>query len=164
MLTVKYFAYGSNIDIDRLKGRVEFFGDPLVNGDPYTLEGYDLVFNAGMEFTTHAFANIVPRNGAKVEGILYDMTPAQFRRLDNYEMLYEKQYFQIDEDTIGCVYIAKEDSTCRREKKPDLGYLNIIIDGCKKTGLKATYNKLAKFKSTNYKLKKGSRHKFFTAI
>jgi len=159
MLTVKYFAYGSNIDIERLKSRVEFMNEPVVEGEPYSLEDYTLVFNAGMRFSTFSFANIVPRKGSKVEGILYDLTPNQFKRLDDYEMLYEKQYFQIDENTIGCVYIAKEMCTLEKEYKPDLSYLNIIIDGCQTTGLKTTYNKLVRYKLANYKLKKVSKHK-----
>ena len=126
MLTVKYFSYGSNIDINRLKNRVESFGEPdLKTGTPYTLQNYTLVFNAGNSFSFWSFANIMPKQGGIVEGILYDMTPEQFDRLDKYEALFNKHFFQLDQQTIGCVYIAW--NTTRRPSKPDLNYLNIII-------------------------------------
>ncbi len=157
MLTVKYFAYGSNISYERLKSRVQFMTEPLKNGEPYVLNDYELVFNAGIDFGLNCFANIMPRRGAKVEGILYTMTPAQFSQLDRYEMFYEKHYFIIDGETLGCVYIAKQASTCKIPKKPDLTYLNVIIDGCKEQGLETTYKKLVKFKMANYRLKK-SKH------
>lgn len=159
MLTVKYFAYGSNIKFDRLRSRVEFLTEPIVNGEQYTLDGYRLVFNAGIDFGFSAYANIEEARGYSVEGILYDLTPAQFTRLDQYEAFYEKQYFQIDESTIGCVYIAKKEMTCKKAKRPDLTYLNTIIDGCEEQGLEDTYNLLVKYKLTNYKIRK-SRHKF----
>lgn len=165
MLTVKYFAYGSNINLERLKNRIESFNSQKVyRGEPFVLRDYALIFNAGMEFGTFSYANIVPQRGAKVEGVLYEITPEQFRRLDQYELFYEKQYFQIDEDTIACTYVAKEGNTTKKEVKPDLNYLNTIIDGCLEEGLTATYNALVKYKTKNYKLKKGNKHKFYGAI
>ena len=158
MLRVKYFSYGSNIDINRLKGRVEFLDEPVLRGEPYILNNYELKFNAGIRFSTFAFANIEYRKGAKVEGILYDITPNQFSKLDRCEVFYDKHYFQIDENTIGCTYIAKPKTTLQKEAKPDLSYLNVIIDGCKNNGLSNTYEKLVRFKLANYKIRK-SKHK-----
>ncbi len=154
MLNVKYFAYGSNISIDRLKNRVERWGESdLQAGVPYTLQNHALIFNAGSRIGSWAFANVVPRQGESVEGILYDITSEQFERLDKYEMLYYKAYFQIDKNTIGCIYLAYEENT-GGATKPSLDYLNIIIDGCLETGLTRTYNTLIKYKAANYKLKK----------
>lgn len=158
MLNVKYFAYGSNIDIERLRFRVETHLEPLRAGTPYTLQNYKLIFNAGAMFGAHCYANIIPQQGESVEGILYDMTPEQFDSLDRYEALYNKYFFSIDNTTLGCVYIAKKEHTERRPKKPTLEYLNIIIDGCQATGLNRTYHQLLEYKLRNYKLKK-NRHK-----
>lgn len=160
MLNVKYFAYGSNILMDRLRSRVEYLGEPPLTGTPYILQNYSLVFNAGSMYGAYCFANVVPRQGESVEGILYDFTPEQFSRLDRFELLYEKQYFQIDQNTIGCVYVCKPENVSRRVGfcKPSLDYLNIIIDGCLETGLTRTYNNLIQYKKLNYKLKK-SKHK-----
>lgn len=161
MLKVKYFAYGSNISIKRLKNRVGSIFDPLVPGIPYTLENYELVFNAGSIWGPWAFANIQPKKGFKVEGILYDMSPSQFKKLDGYEILYDKHYFQIDKNTLGCVYIANNENITIRPKKPTLEYLNIIIDGCKETGLINTYNSLIDYKIKNFKIRKSKHSKKF---
>lgn len=164
MLTVKYFAYGSNIKIDRLKNRVEYFNEKLKPGIPFILYNYELVFNAISEFSFSSFANIIPKNGANVEGILYDITPQQLKRLDEFEVLYEKQYFQIDANTIGCVYICNNNNNnliFSEKNKPTLEYLNLIIDGCKETGLNNTYNKLVEYKQNNYKLKINKHKKMF---
>ena len=158
MLNVKYFAYGSNIDITRLRFRVETIEEPLGEGTPYTLQNYKLIFNAGAMYGAHCYANIIPQQGESVEGILYDMTPEQFDSLDKYEVLYNKHFFFIDNTTLGCAYIAKKQHTERRPKKPTLDYLNIIIDGCQATGLNRTYHQLLEYKLKNYKLKK-NRHK-----
>lgn len=153
MLKVLYFAYGSNIDINRLIYRV---GDVKVHSR-YTLEKYRLVFNAGFKslrkskfkslFKSNTFANIEPSEKGKVEGILYELTPEQFDILDSYEGLYERQYFQVSEKEIGCVYIAKHTT----KGLPNIDYLDIIINGCKTFGLNKTVIKLQTFKENNYK-------------
>lgn len=152
MLKVKYFAYGSNLSIERLRNRLATNKNPILQGQKYILENYKLVFNVG--FTS--FANIVPSQGDIVEGILYDITPEQFKVLDGIELFYIRSYFQIDKNTIGCTYIGKED-VVTRERKPDLFYLNIIIDGAEESGLIHTYKNLVIYKLKNYKLKK-SKH------
>lgn len=159
MLKVKYFAYGSNLQIERLKRRVEYFDDEIKPGTIYTLQNYKLSFNAGLEFAGYCFANIIPCIGEKVEGVLYDLSPEQFSRLDKYEALYEKQYFQINGKTIACTYVATKDNTLKKDKKPDLDYLNVIIDGAQNSNLIYTYNKLLEYKLKNYKIKK-SKHAY----
>jgi len=158
MLTVKYFAYGSNIDIARLKNRVEKWGLPqLLPGVPYVLKNYHLTFNAGAAYGYCSYANIVPMQGSFVEGILYDMTPEQFDLLDRCEGLYHKEFFQLDSNTIACAYVANKDSISTKRVKPTLEYLNIIIDACLATGLTRTYDSLVIYKRSNYRLK-NSRH------
>lgn len=161
MLKVKYFSYGSNINIERLKCRVETTKEIINKGIPYTLKGWKLIFNAGSIYSKIAFANIVKDVKSEVEGILYDLSPEQFNSLDRYEILYERYYFQIDNYTLGCVYITKASCVLPIEVKPDLHYLNIIIDGCKNTSLNKTYQQLLNYKLEHYKLKKGSKHKKF---
>lgn len=174
MLNVKYFAYGSNINIHRLKSRVDSHYEKITPGVPYVLQGYALIFNAGSKFGGWSFANIVPNIEASVEGILYDMTPDQFKELDRYEVLYHREYFRLDNNTIGCAYIANNDNTTIIPKKLTLDYLNIIIDGCLETGLSRTYKELLAYKKANYKLKKNKhdaihqinepRARFFSAV
>lgn len=158
MLNIKYFAYGSNISRERLRNRVETVFEPLAAGVPYVLNDYKLVFNAGAMYGLHCYANIIPARGENVEGILYDITPEQLSSLDRFEVLYNKHFFYLNNTTIGCVYIAKKEHVERRPKKPTLDYLNIIIDGCKETGLNRTYNELLQYKLRNYKIRK-NKHK-----
>lgn len=160
MLNIQYFAYGSNISIERLRSRVETVFEPLAQGTPYVLNNYKLVFNAGAMYGAHCYANIVPQQGESVEGILYNITPEQLSTLDRFEVLYNKHFFYLNNTTIGCVYIAKPEHTERKPKKPTLEYLNIIIDGCKETGLNRTYNQLLQYKLKNYKIRK-NKHKIF---
>lgn len=152
MLQIKYFAYGSNLCINRLRDRVETTSAPLTTGTPYTLLNYKLVFNAGIQ----SFANIEYRVGERVEGVLYDLTPGQLKELDRYEALYEKHFFYVDKNSIGCVYICSRFNQ-EKEDKPFLDYLNIIIDGCLAYNLTETYDYLLEYKLKNYKIKK-SRH------
>ncbi len=159
MLNVKYFSFGSNILLERLRWRVDQLG--IVNpGVPFTLLNYKLVFNCcASKWIRHTYANIQYELGAKVEGLLYDLTERQLRHLDMYEALYERKYFRINDTTIGCTYVALPGCITYLEKKPELSYLNIILDGCKEAGLTNTYNSLLEYKKLNYKLKRISKHK-----
>lgn len=57
-----------------------------------------------------------------------------------------------------CIYIANPNRVRLMEDRPNLEYLNLIIDGCLETGLMPTYNKLVQYKLKNYKLKR-NKHK-----
>ncbi len=157
MLTIKYWAFGSNLLRQRLAFRVDHLA-PVNYGTPFTLLNYKLAFNCcASRFVKNTFANIIYDQGASVEGVLYDLTERQLRCLDMYEALYERKYFRINDTTIGCTYVALPDCVTMLKKKPALDYLNIILDGCKEAGLVRTYNELLEYKKQNYKLKK-NRH------
>lgn len=132
MKKVLYFAYGSNLHIGRLIIRV---GDVSVYST-YKLYGYKLTFDA-TNFGC-SYANITKTSyNDYVEGVLYELTPAQFSELDRYEALYDKYFFDVTKNTLGCVYIARPSCTadgvpCKRE------YLETIIEGAQKFGLKQT--------------------------
>jgi len=68
-----YFAYGANLNLRGFKRRCPK-ATPLGTA---TLAGYRL------EFRT--YATIVPDAGAQTLGALYDLTPACWRALDDYE-------------------------------------------------------------------------------
>lgn len=158
MLKLKYFAFGSNILFEQMKWRIETI-DKIERGTLYILNDYKLVFNVGYGTMSHRFANIVPESGAKVEGLLYDLTYDQLRRMDLYEALYKRCYFRIDDKTIACAYVGNYFSIMRKPGKPTLNYLNTILDGCREAELTWTYENLLKYKMENYKLKKSSKHK-----
>lgn len=68
-----YFAYGSNIPSPEMRGRCPGARDPR----PATLHGYRLEF-AGC-------ADVQPREGASVEGVVWSVNDSDLRSLDGYE-------------------------------------------------------------------------------
>jgi len=84
-----YFAYGSNINLEQMAYRcpgAKVFG-------PAALEGYELLFR-GNSSRGYGVATIAPKEGSRVEGLLWRITPANERSLDIYEgypSFYEKE-------------------------------------------------------------------------
>lgn len=70
-----YFAYGSNINLEQMDYRCP---DATVVG-PVVLENYELLFRRG------GFATIAPKEGGRVHGLLWSITPECERSLDLYE-------------------------------------------------------------------------------
>ena len=152
-----YFAYGSNMLLERLENRVQ----KVQRVGPFILTGYELCFNCGWPKT--AYANIVPKEGAKVEGVLYRLTERQIAHLDyceGYPYNYEKFYLTSGDDIIFGYWSRNERFKPDPDALPQLGYINVMLDGALENGLKTTYNQLVKFKNEKFNLKKGSKHKF----
>ena len=70
-----YFAYGSNINLGQMEYRCP---DASVVG-PVFLDNYELLFRRG------GFATIAPKEGERVHGLLWSLTPQCERSLDRYE-------------------------------------------------------------------------------
>ena len=145
MQRLLYFAYGSNLLIDRLEarvGKVEVFGK-------YNLVDYEVYI------TPRGYADIRPNKGNIVEGILYILTPTQHKRLDMFEAFYEKQHFIIDSE-IACVYIEKNMSRFHNDlnRLPTPDYLNCIIQGAINFGLVDLAKQMDSYKIKTLKLKK----------
>ena len=71
--TYLYFAYGSNLNPERMRRRIP---DARPVGRA-TLRGWRLV--------ERLYADIEKARGGRVEGVLYLVTPTELRRLDAYE-------------------------------------------------------------------------------
>lgn len=162
---IYYFAYGSNLFIRQFASRVGYYGD-VVEGIPYILDGWKLSFNVAPDRgenvkTAIRFANIIPDDGAAVEGVLYKMSHLQFMAMDKYEVLYDRKYFiaqDLPNEPLIATYIAYPEFVVE-PGAPTLEYLNRLLDGAKAYNLVDTYNMLVDFKTKNYKLKGGNRHK-----
>ena len=94
MANTLYFAYGSNINLDQMSYRCP---DASVVG-PVALEGYELLFRR------NGFATIAPKEGGKVHGLLWSLTPACEQSLDRYEgypRFYDREtiFMRIDYQT-----------------------------------------------------------------
>lgn len=160
MKKILYFAYGSNLLYQRLWSRLSRICEVKKVG-VYKLEGYKLVFNASQYHGKFAlkFANVVKGNQNDfVEGVLYEISEEAFTYLDRFEALYHRYFFDLPNNKTACVYICTDSEHCF-EGLPELEYLNIIIEGCLENNLVSTYNKLVDFKTSNYKLRGGSKHK-----
>ena len=76
-----YFAYGSNLDSERLEGRV---GRKRVKWQLAELEGYSLSFDkpAG---DGSGYAMISVYQAGNVYGVVYALNEEELRKLDSYE-------------------------------------------------------------------------------
>ncbi|WP_297872219.1 gamma-glutamylcyclotransferase family protein [uncultured Oscillibacter sp.] len=127
---ILYFAYGSNINLKQMACRCP---DATVMG-PVTLDGWELLFRRS------GFATIAPKEGEKVTGLLWSITPECERALDCYEgypRFYDKRMVTV-RDSEGrslsaMVYIM--DERFREPKLPFESYYNGILEGYRQNGL-----------------------------
>lgn len=122
-----YFAYGSNMDFKRLEERGIFFEFIGVG----ILENYELQFNKiAKNKTGIGYANVVKKQGSKVEGILFSIDNIQI--LDRYEGFpehYLKENLTICflNDLIeATVYVAAPDKIVPN-LMPEKAYLNRLL-------------------------------------
>jgi len=86
---IKYFAYGSNMDLERITERIGRC--PVAK--PVTLAGYELRFNKKAKTNPEeGFANIESREGQVVPGVVYDITEEELTRIDGREGVQNGHY------------------------------------------------------------------------
>ena len=127
---ILYFAYGSNINLHQMDCRCP---DATVVG-PVSLENYELLFRAS------GVATIAPREGGKVHGLLWSLTPECERSLDRYEgypRFYDKKMVTV-RDGLGrslsvMAYIM--DERFQVPELPTKTYYNGILEGYRQCGL-----------------------------
>lgn len=94
---VAYFSYGSNLDTDQMVARCASARLVLRAALPH----HALAFGGFSHAWGGAVANVLPKRGAQVEGLIYQITRVELRTLDRYEgypYAYEReQRFVIDE-------------------------------------------------------------------
>ena len=133
-----YFAYGSNINLDQMDYRCP---DATVV-EPVSLENYELLFRAG------GVATIAPKEGGKVHGLLWSITPECERSLDRYEgypTFYKKKQVTV-RDGLGrelSVMAYVMDERYRQPATPPRDYYNGILEGYRQNGLPVTALKKA---------------------
>ena len=138
MADTLYFAYGSNINLGQMDLRCP---DACVVG-PVALENYELLFRRG------GFATIAPKEGGKVHGLLWSLSPECERSLDRYEgypRFYDKRMVTV-RDGLGrslsaMAYIM--DERFREPMLPTDSYYNGILEGYRQNGLPVTALKQA---------------------
>lgn len=132
--TRPYFAYGSNINLDQMAYRCP---KAKVVG-PVTLEGYELTFRGRTDGA--GVANIEPKAGASVSGLLWQITPECEEALDHYEgtpRLYVQQNVTVrdaegKEHTV-MAYVMTD--MFKEPAMPSPFYFDGIRDGFRQNGM-----------------------------
>ena len=128
-----YFAYGSNMDEDRMKRRgVRFFRK--LSG---ILHGHNLEFDkVSSKNENEGKANVVPDEDNIVEGVLYEIKDGDISKLDEREVCPEHYVrMQMDIETKegtkkAEIYIANKDKI-KTGLKPTKEYLSHLLAGKK---------------------------------
>ena len=129
---MKYFAYGSNMDVMQLSHRI---GRKVQQSDRQraVLAGHTLKFNKMTESNLReGKANVVADPAGKTEGILDTITEDEFDKLAAYEGGYENRRLMVGvedgTETEAATFVAKSGRT-RGGLKPTRGYLNHLLAG-----------------------------------
>jgi len=131
---MKYFAYGSNMNSERMKQRKIKFS----KREWAILKGWRLEFNkmSSRNPEKEGYANIVRDNEGVVEGILYEILKEDIIKLDSYEGYpshYDRIYVKVNlkngKEIEAVTYIAQPDKI-KDGLKPSKEYLNHLLKGC----------------------------------
>jgi cation transport regulator ChaC len=131
---LKYFAYGSNMDHDRMRERrVKIFKSEWAN-----LRGWRLEFNkkAMRNPVNEGYANIMRDNNSVVEGILYEILEDDIKSLDiaegypaHYDRIKVKVSLKHGQEVEAITYVAKPDKI-GNGLKPSREYLEHLLKAC----------------------------------
>ena len=117
-----YFAYGSNMDLERMEHR----GVQVKKRFPGVLSGYTLVFDVPSK-QGGAAANIIANNTGTVEGILYWISKNSLDTLATFEVHYRQKEVTITkfdgEAVKACVFISDQHQPDIRPTKDYLAHL-----------------------------------------
>ena len=127
-----YFAYGSNMNAERVRQRQMKF-ERHYGG---VLDGYRLAFNKrSVKYPGAASANVVPARGSRVEGVLYLLRdPSEIEVMDPFEgypVRYSRRLLEVastDGRVPAWVYIANEEFVTHG-LRPARWYLEHLLEG-----------------------------------
>lgn len=131
MERIYYFAYGSNMDEERMMER----GAKIYSNVRGVLKNYKLVFNKiASAGKGEGFANIEKEERNQVEGIIYEIDYEKISKLDLYEGVpkhYNRILIEVEtpRGVLKCeVYIANSNMV-KEGLKPERDYLNKLLKG-----------------------------------
>ena len=138
MSRIRYFAYGSNLELRRFRRRCP---GAVVVGRA-RLPEHQLAFTRYSRNQRGGVADIVPQPGAEVWGALYEVDEACLAALDEYEgvpQAYRRETVRvIDDDGVereAVAYVANRTG----QFAPSRAYLEIIARGARDHGLPEEY-------------------------
>ena len=138
-----YFAYGSNLDQDRLEGRIGRVKD----WKKAVLKGWEITFAKGWDQHLSGKANI-KQPGDEVKGVIYLITNEQFDVLDGWEGVrygvYRRSPVKVlcDGELVPSQTYVMVNEIC--PMNPDDPYLKLIIDGLEEHSYKDDANYINK--------------------
>jgi gamma-glutamylcyclotransferase len=141
-----YFAYGSNMDNERLFSRIGS-ADKLDNGMVF---GKRLCFNKlGQDGTGKA--NLVDDKCGKAFGVLFIVKESDLMKLDKFEVGYERKIIEIKSDNNGYIMATSYLADCSMDFIcPNNEYMKHIIKGADKNDMAPKYIKFLKTIQTTY--------------
>lgn len=135
METKLYFAYGSNMNLKQMAYRcpkAQVLGRAV-------LTDYSLIFRGNSK--GNGVASIQPEKGARVEGVLWAVTPLCQASLDLYEgypHLYGKEEISVHIDgkrKAGVEVYVMTEPYQSQPAMPSWYYLQEILNGCRDNGI-----------------------------
>ena len=125
---MNYFAYGSNLDENRMITR----GVNFLSKEKGTLKGYRFIINKkSQKNPSIGFANIIRDDNYDVEGIIYEIENEDIIKLDRHEGApthYRRETYTINNKEC-VVYIANPNWTSVSELDATVEYKNHILEG-----------------------------------
>ena len=131
-MQIKYFAYGSNLDLAQMKIRCP--SSELISKG--SLSGYRLTFNRYSSGWGGGVADVIQDQDSKVWGLVFKLSNSDLKRLDSYEgcyndqtSLYErwKAVINTPKGQISDVWVYT-DVEKQKFVQPTIEYLQIIKD------------------------------------
>ena len=86
-MAIKYFAYGSNLDLPQMKRRCP--SSKLISKG--SLPGYRLTFNRFSSGWGGGVADVIQEQGSEVWGLVFEISDSDLEKLDRYEGCYKEQ-------------------------------------------------------------------------
>ena len=135
-----YFAYGSNMLEERLQARCP---SAICQGIG-SLEDHTLVFPRRSEVLRCGVAGVEEATGERVFGVLYHISVADLRRLDQFEGTASGAYHREEVDILlpdgslqrAFVYVATDTG---RRYRPSREYLSFLVEGAEEHNLPPEY-------------------------
>ncbi len=155
MERIFYFAYGSNMNQEDLDRYCQKNGNnkiPLNERNPRkaVLKDYELVFNYYSSTRGGGAANIEPKTGSSVEGVVFDLTEDEFeiiRKKEGAPNYYKEKIVSVYiEGSPVQVYTFQVTEGKKEDviQFPTQKYINIIIEGAKEFSLSDAWIKKLK--------------------
>jgi gamma-glutamylcyclotransferase (GGCT)/AIG2-like uncharacterized protein YtfP len=140
-----YFAYGSNLSVDRKMART----GAIRKAVRCRLPAYRIAFNKRPDLDVGAYANIIPDASEAVWGVAYLCDEDAVAELDGYEGVsgghYRHEIVEVVTDTgevlRALAYTAGDDRLCE-ERRPTSTYLQRILEGARYHQLPEDYIEL----------------------